>query len=79
MGFIPPPPPDRMVMRVGETVVDLTQYLPHYAWLCLYCRSNQPASRDDCRNCGAPKPGVEEAAAWVADQFAARLELKPWE
>jgi hypothetical protein len=76
MGFIPPPPPDRMTMRVGETVVDLTQYMPQYGWLCLYCHTVQSAHRDDCRNCGAPKPGIEEAAAWVADQFAARLGIK---
>ena len=75
MGFIPPPPPDRITMRAGKTVVDLTQYMPQYSWLCLYCHTVQPASRDDCRNCGAPKPGIEEVAAWVANQFAARLGI----
>ncbi len=76
MGFLPPPPPDRMTMRVGETVVDLTQHMPQYNWTCLHCRTPQPASRDDCRNCGAPKPGAAEAAAWVADQFRSRLGIE---
>lgn len=76
MGFIPPPPPARMTMTVDETVIDLTQHMPQYNWTCLYCRTSQPAIRDDCRNCGAPKPGAAEAAAWVADQFRARLGIE---
>ena len=75
MGFIVPPP-NGIQMRVGQTVVDLTQYTEQYGWLCLYCHTVQSAHRGECCNCGASKPGIEEAAVWVADQFAARLGIK---
>jgi hypothetical protein len=66
MGFLVLLPPPKMTMRRDGVVTDLTQHMAAYGWLCLYCHTVQPASRDDCCNCGASKPDIQEAADWVA-------------
>ena len=68
MGVLVPVPPGKMIMsmRVGESVVDLTVHQHDRDWRCLYCHAVQPATRCDCRNCGAPSPNAQEAIDWIA-------------
>ena len=61
MGYMVPLPPVclmRVELRDGE-IVTLTP------WRCSYCNTAQRTENMACGNCGAPRPGTDEAAQRV--------------
>jgi len=56
-----PPQPPRVLPPTWERDAHgHLRYLRPWPWLRLHCHTVQPADRTDCRNCGAPKPALEE-------------------